>query len=157
LLIRKDKTIRQQISMVNLEDLVPDDHLLRIIEKSINFDFIYALVKDLYSEAKERPSIDPVVLIKMFLYSSFVRHQPMRQTVFSTNNYWALRKIKLTNIIIYQQLLLLTNKIFVQKPPYFSSKVAYLVVCLAWLLAKRCKSLTAKVTIAVSLRQGRNA
>jgi transposase len=81
LLIRKDKTIRQQISMVSLEDLVPDDHLLRIIEKSINFDFIYDLVKDLYSETTGRPSIDPVVLIKMSLIQVLFGISSMRQTV----------------------------------------------------------------------------
>ncbi|HWR56923.1 MAG TPA: IS1182 family transposase [Negativicutes bacterium] len=81
MLVRKDKTIRQQISMVSLEDLVPDDHLLRIIEQAINFDFIYDLVKGLYSETKGRPSIDPVVLIKMSLLQVLFGISSMRQTV----------------------------------------------------------------------------
>lgn len=81
MLVRKDKTIRNQISMVSLEDLVPEDHLLRTIEKGINFDFIYELVKDLYSENTGRPSIDPVVLIKMSLIQVLFSISSMRQTV----------------------------------------------------------------------------
>lgn len=81
MLMRKDKTIRQQISMVSLEDLVPEDHLLRAIDKAINFDFIYDLVKDYYSETKGRPSIDPVVLIKMSLIQVLYGISSMRQTV----------------------------------------------------------------------------
>lgn len=40
-----------------------ENHLLRAVQASINFDFIYDEVKDLYSETAGRPSIDPVVLI----------------------------------------------------------------------------------------------
>jgi len=54
-----------QIPIVSLDDLVPEDHLVRKIEKAIDFSFIYDLVKDRYSPDQGRPSIDPVVLIKM--------------------------------------------------------------------------------------------
>ncbi len=43
---------------------MPQNHLLRKLEKVIDLDFIYDEVKDLYSD-KGRPSIDPVVLIKL--------------------------------------------------------------------------------------------
>lgn len=56
---------RYQIAVVALDELVPQDHLVRKIEKIIDFSFIYDLVKDLYSADQGRPSIDPVVLIKM--------------------------------------------------------------------------------------------
>lgn len=81
MLVRKDKTVRNQFSMVSLDDLVPKDHLLRTIEEAINFDFIYDLVKDLYSETHGRPSIDPVVLIKMSLIQVLYGISSMRQTV----------------------------------------------------------------------------
>ncbi|EGD50172.1 hypothetical protein TheetDRAFT_3022, partial [Thermoanaerobacter ethanolicus JW 200] len=41
----------------------------RKIERVIDFNFIYDLVKDKYSEDHGRPSIDPVVLIKNPVYS----------------------------------------------------------------------------------------
>ena len=46
--------------------MVPENHLLRLIKEHIDFNFIYDLVKDRYS-AKGRPSVDPVLLIKMLL------------------------------------------------------------------------------------------
>ena len=50
--------------MLTIEQLVPQDHLLRKLDAAIDFSFIYPLVEDLYS-LFGRPSIDPVVLIKM--------------------------------------------------------------------------------------------
>jgi hypothetical protein len=52
-----------QVSFFSLDQLVPEDHLVRKIENAIDFTFIYDLVQDKYSETG-RPSIDPVVLIK---------------------------------------------------------------------------------------------
>jgi transposase len=49
-----------------MEDLVPESHLLRLIDKHIDFSFIRAKMKDLYSHTG-RPSIDPEVLIRMLL------------------------------------------------------------------------------------------
>ncbi len=41
------------MEMVWLEDLVPEDHLLRKIEAAVNFEKIYEMVEDLYSRATE--------------------------------------------------------------------------------------------------------
>jgi transposase len=53
---------RYQLSVVSLDDLVPKDHLVRKIENTIDFSFIYDLVEDRYCLDNGRPSIDPVVL-----------------------------------------------------------------------------------------------
>ena len=66
-LLNINKKNRNQIHMISVDDLVPKEHILRDIEKSMNFDFIYDEVKDLYSEHTGRPSIDPVVLFKIVL------------------------------------------------------------------------------------------
>lgn len=50
----------------SLEDVVPEDHLLRKIKKAVDFSFVYDLVKDLYSHTGA-PSIDPVVVFKLSL------------------------------------------------------------------------------------------
>ena len=55
---------REQLEMLTIDQLVPQDHLVRKLEAAIDFSFIYPLVENLYS-AKGRPSIDPVVLFKM--------------------------------------------------------------------------------------------
>lgn len=56
---------REQLEMVCIEQLVPQDHLLRKVQKHIDFRFIVEKVRGLYSADKGRPSLDPVVLFKM--------------------------------------------------------------------------------------------
>jgi hypothetical protein len=50
---------------VALDQLGPDDHLVRKIEAVIDFDFIYPLVEEMYFLDNGRPSSDSVVLIKI--------------------------------------------------------------------------------------------
>ena len=54
-----------KFQMLNLEDLVPQDHLLRLVDRYIDFSFIEQLTYDLYCHDNGRPAIDPVVLFKM--------------------------------------------------------------------------------------------
>src|SRR6202051_2229237 len=49
-----------------LEDQVPENHLLRLIDRHVNFEFIRAKLKDSYSDAG-RPSIDPELLLRLLL------------------------------------------------------------------------------------------
>ena len=58
---------RGQLEFVNLENMVPQDHLLRKIDAAIDFKKIYEFVEDLYCEDNGRPSVDPVVLFKIVL------------------------------------------------------------------------------------------
>lgn len=51
--------------LVCIEHMVPEDHLLRYIDKYIDFTFIRERVRPYYSETHGRPSIDPVMLFKM--------------------------------------------------------------------------------------------
>lgn len=55
-----------KIFCVSIEDLIPKEHFLRDLERYVDFGFVYDKVKDLYSN-KDRPSIDPVTIIKMLL------------------------------------------------------------------------------------------
>jgi len=57
---------QNQFMYINLDDLVPQDHLLRDIRERIDFTFIYQKVQHLYSPFGRR-SIDPVLLMKMLL------------------------------------------------------------------------------------------
>jgi len=49
-----------------LEDQVPENHLLRLIDRHVKLDFIRAKLKDSYSDTG-RPSIDPELLLRMLL------------------------------------------------------------------------------------------
>ncbi|NYE56631.1 transposase [Carboxydothermus ferrireducens DSM 11255] len=81
MLSKKNREVTSQIEFVSVEDLVPEDHLLRAVENSIDFDFIYDEVKDLYSENTGRPSIDPVVLVKLLMLQVLYGIRSMRQTI----------------------------------------------------------------------------
>jgi transposase len=52
---------------IDLESLIPDDHLLRRIDTTIDFDFIYEVTRDLYCADNGRNSIDPVLFFRMQL------------------------------------------------------------------------------------------
>jgi len=54
-----------ELEMVTLEQLVPQGHLLRLIDQHITFDFIREQTEHLYCPNNGRPAIDPVVLFKM--------------------------------------------------------------------------------------------
>ena len=72
---------REQIQMFCMDDLVPKDHLLRLIDRAIDWSFIYDLVEEKYCADNGRPSIDPVVLIKIPLIQYLYGIKSMRQTI----------------------------------------------------------------------------
>ena len=72
---------REQMMFFSMDDMVPKDHLLRLIEQSIDFSFIYGLVEDRYCADNGRPSIDPVMLIKIQLIQCLYGIRSMRQTI----------------------------------------------------------------------------
>src|SRR5438552_8405319 len=49
-----------------LEDHVPENHLLRLVDRHVNLEFIRAKLKDAYSDLG-RPSIDPELLLRILL------------------------------------------------------------------------------------------
>ncbi|MFC2949118.1 transposase, partial [Virgibacillus sediminis] len=65
------KDRQNELEMVTIEELVPEDHLLRKIDQYIDFSFIPEKVRLLYSEDNGRPSLDPLVLFKMMFIGYF--------------------------------------------------------------------------------------
>ena len=63
----KNYTTQTEIEMVTLEELVPQDHLVRKIEKAIDLNFIRERVAHLYCPDNGRPALDPVVFFKILL------------------------------------------------------------------------------------------
>lgn len=57
--------IQTELEMVTLESLVPQDHLLRLIDQHLSFNFIRAECESLYCPNNGRPALDPVMLFKM--------------------------------------------------------------------------------------------
>lgn len=81
MMVKETKDKRDQIQFVSVSALVPENHLLRDIEKAIDFSFIYELVEDKYCQDNGRPSVDPVMLIKIPLIQYLYGITSMRQTI----------------------------------------------------------------------------
>lgn len=63
--LRTTNNRQGRIELVCIEDLVPQDHLLRKIDKHIDFTFINELCRPYYCEDNGRPAIEPVIMFKM--------------------------------------------------------------------------------------------
>ena len=72
---------REQMIMFCMDDMVPQNHMLRLIDKAIRWDFIYELVEEKYCSDNGRPSMDPVTLIKIPLIQYLYGIKSMRQTI----------------------------------------------------------------------------
>lgn len=74
-----NKCTQEQI--ICIDDLVPQNHMLRKIDRAIDWSFIYDLVQDKYCLDNGRPSIDPVTLIKIPIIQYLYGIKSMRQTI----------------------------------------------------------------------------
>ena len=75
----RNNTKFDSIIMHTLDELVPQDHLVRKLENALDFRFIYPKVRHCYSR-HGRPSIDPVVLFKMLMINILFGYNSMRRT-----------------------------------------------------------------------------
>ena len=66
-MLNKAEDKRDQYEMISVSELVPKDHLLRKVDKVLDLNFVYELVEDKYCLDNGRPSIDPVILVKILL------------------------------------------------------------------------------------------
>ena len=72
---------RRKVAVTDIEALVPENHLVRKIEKVMDYEWIYERVAPYYSAAKNvRPGTDPVVLVKMVLLQHLFGIPSLRQT-----------------------------------------------------------------------------
>jgi len=72
---------REQMIMFCMDDMVPQNHMLRLIDKAIDWTFIYDLVEEKYCPNNGRPSMDPVMLIKIPFIQYLYGIKSMRQTI----------------------------------------------------------------------------
>lgn len=54
-------------TVLDLESFMPDDHLLRHVDRLVKPSFLRELIASCYADRKGRPSIDPVVYFRMQL------------------------------------------------------------------------------------------
>lgn len=56
-------------SQIDYEALIPKTHLLRKIDRILDLSFLPSLTAHLYSESVGRPSVDPIIFVRMTLLS----------------------------------------------------------------------------------------
>jgi len=72
---------QSQLEFVCIDQLVPKDHLLRKIDKAIDFRFIHDRVKDRYCADNGRPALDPIMMFKMLFIGYLFGIRSERQLV----------------------------------------------------------------------------
>jgi hypothetical protein len=66
-MLKEPSPQQYQIKTIPLDQLVPEDHLVRKNDAAIDFEFIRDAVAHLYCPYNGRPAIDPICLIKVML------------------------------------------------------------------------------------------
>src|SRR5690554_2534113 len=75
----KLQNAKDEIILATMKSLVPEDHLVRKLEKYIKFNFIRELAKPYYSE-KGRPGYDAVIIFKIAIIKSIFGIPSIRKT-----------------------------------------------------------------------------
>lgn len=70
---------KYESEIINLDEMIPQDHFLRVIDKYFDWNFIYEEVEKQYS-IFGRPSIDPVVLFKIHILKFLFHEDSLRKT-----------------------------------------------------------------------------
>src|SRR5579863_1619181 len=93
-MLKKPEAQQHELEMVSVESLVPSGHLLRKVDRTVDFGFIREGVKHLYCEDNGRPALDPVVLFKVlfrsYLYGVRSERQLMREVEVNVAYRWFL-------------------------------------------------------------------
>ena len=58
---------QMKFHLVTIENLVPEDHFLRKLDRLVDFSFIYEEIEGCYCQNNGRPCVDPVILMKYLL------------------------------------------------------------------------------------------
>lgn len=93
-MLRDKSPTQSELEFVCINELVPSDHLLRKIDKTIDFEFIHDLVKDLYCPDNGRPALDPTLMFKLlflgYLYGVRSERQLIREVQVNVAYRWFL-------------------------------------------------------------------
>ena len=80
-MIARGKKDRGVVEIVDTESLVPPDHMLRKVDRAVDWEKLYEMVEPLYSADEGRPSVDPIVLFKIVLLQHLYGISSMRRTM----------------------------------------------------------------------------
>lgn len=80
-MIKDRPPTQSSLEFVSIDELVPSDHLLRKIDKTIDFGFVHDLVKDYYCADNGRPALDPTLLFKLLFIGYLFGVRSERQLI----------------------------------------------------------------------------
>ena len=80
-MLKNTSSPQYELEMISLEQLVPKDHLVRKVAKTIDFEFIWDEVVHLYCQDNGRLAVDPVRLFKIMLLGYLFGIKSERQLV----------------------------------------------------------------------------
>jgi len=109
MLTKKSLDSRVQMEMSILDDLVPQNHMVRDLDKYLNLSFVYDVMEKEYCLDNGRPSVDPVVLVKIAIIKKMFGISSLRKT---------LREIEVNNAYRWYLGYSLTEKV-----PHFTTYV----------------------------------
>ena len=71
---------RRDVAVVDIEQLVPRDHLVRKVDRVMDYEWLRKRLEPYYCQDNGRPGTDPVVLVKMVLIQHLFGVASLRQT-----------------------------------------------------------------------------
>lgn len=66
-MLGKRKPDHALFQMVTIDELVPKEHFLRKLHAAVDFSFVRDVVRPLYCEDNGRPSVDPELVLRMYV------------------------------------------------------------------------------------------
>lgn len=76
---KRDQTVYEMTLLPPLEEIVPPDHRLRKLDRVLDLSFIHEAVRDRYCQDNGRPSVDPEVVLRLFLLQAIEGIRSVRE------------------------------------------------------------------------------
>ncbi|MBN0986602.1 transposase, partial [Amphritea pacifica] len=93
-MLKERPPTQSALEFVCIDELVPQDHLLRKIDRVIDFSFLHELVQDYYCPNNGRPALDPTLMFKLlfigYLYGIRSERQLIRDVQVNVAYRWFL-------------------------------------------------------------------
>ena len=80
-MLKERPQTQSSLEFVSIDELVPRDHLLRKIDRIIDFSFLYNLEKDFYCADNDRPALDPTLMFKLLFIGYLFGIRSERQLI----------------------------------------------------------------------------
>lgn len=80
-MLKERPQTQSTLEFVSIDELVPSDHLLRKIDRTIDFSFLHDLVKDFYCADNGRPALDPTLMFKLLFIGYLFGIRSERQLI----------------------------------------------------------------------------